>query len=88
MTVGDLLPRLSGVEASQRGASMVAPEVLNRAVTAIAYDSREVVPGAVFVAVRGQNHDGSRFASDSMSRGAVLVVGTVVQNGGVFVRKY
>ena len=74
MTVGELVPRLSGVEASGGGVSVVAPEVLNRAVTAIAYDSREVIPGAVFVAVRGQNHDGSRFASDSMSRGAVLVV--------------
>ena len=74
MTVGELVPRLSGIEVSGGAASMVAPEVLNRAVTAIAYDSREVIPGAVFVAVRGQHYDGSRFASDSISRGAVLVV--------------
>jgi len=75
MTVGELVHRLSGVAASGGSAtSMVAPGVLKRAVTAIAHDSREVAPGAVFVAVRGQRHDGASFASDSMNRGAVLVV--------------
>ena len=43
-------------------------------VTAVAYDSRRAVPGAVFVALRGQKDDGARFAPQAVARGAVLVV--------------
>ncbi len=72
MTVGDLLPRLSGL------ASADAPALWKRAqdhvVTAIAYDSRQVERGAIFVAVQGQHFDGARFAPDAVTRGAVLVV--------------
>jgi UDP-N-acetylmuramoyl-L-alanyl-D-glutamate--2,6-diaminopimelate ligase len=44
------------------------------AVSAIAYDSRAVVPGAVFVALKGQHADGSVFARQAIERGAVAVV--------------
>ncbi len=37
-------------------------------------DSRQVVPGAVFVALRGQRSDGARFAADAVARGAVAVL--------------
>ena len=42
--------------------------------TAIAYDSRAVEPGNVFVALRGQHTDGAAFARDAVARGAVAVV--------------
>jgi UDP-N-acetylmuramoyl-L-alanyl-D-glutamate--2,6-diaminopimelate ligase len=43
-------------------------------VTAIAYDSRKVKPGAVFVALRGANADGARFAPQAIANGAIAVV--------------
>ena len=43
-------------------------------VTAICYDSRKVVPGAVFVAMEGEVTDGHRFAEEAVRKGAVAVV--------------
>ena len=42
--------------------------------TGVAYDSRRVSPGSVFVALRGQQADGARFAPQAVARGAVAVV--------------
>ncbi|NTU96554.1 MAG: UDP-N-acetylmuramoyl-L-alanyl-D-glutamate--2,6-diaminopimelate ligase [Chlorobiaceae bacterium] len=43
-------------------------------VRAVTCDSRTVVPGALFVAVRGFAADGHRFIENAVSRGAVAVV--------------
>jgi len=43
-------------------------------VTAIAYDSRHVVAGAIFVALKGQRADGGAFVQQAASRGAAAVV--------------
>jgi UDP-N-acetylmuramoyl-L-alanyl-D-glutamate--2,6-diaminopimelate ligase len=43
-------------------------------VTGIAYDSRNVEPGQVFVAVRGRHADGAEFAAEALARGAIVVV--------------
>jgi UDP-N-acetylmuramoyl-L-alanyl-D-glutamate--2,6-diaminopimelate ligase len=43
-------------------------------VAAIAYDSRRVVPGAVFVALKGLRADGDAFAGQAASRGAAAIV--------------
>lgn len=45
------------------------------AVTAITYSSREVMPGACFVAIRGKWTDGHAYIPDALARGAALVVG-------------
>ena len=68
------MPRLSGVVAPPLGASDLDADVHGRAVTGIAYDSRRVAPGAVFVAVAGERFDGAVFAAAAAARGAVLVV--------------
>jgi UDP-N-acetylmuramoyl-L-alanyl-D-glutamate--2,6-diaminopimelate ligase len=44
------------------------------AVTGIAYDSRAIEPGQVFVALRGQHADGTAFARQAIERGAAAVV--------------
>lgn len=44
------------------------------AVTGVAYDSRRVEPGFVFVAVTGFVHDGLDFVPEAVARGAVAVV--------------
>jgi UDP-N-acetylmuramoyl-L-alanyl-D-glutamate--2,6-diaminopimelate ligase len=43
-------------------------------VAAIAYDSRRVAPGAVFVALKGLKADGAAFAEQAVARGARAVV--------------
>jgi UDP-N-acetylmuramoyl-L-alanyl-D-glutamate--2,6-diaminopimelate ligase len=45
-----------------------------REVTAIAYDSRQVVPGAIFVALRGAQRDGATYAAQAVERGAIAIV--------------
>ena len=40
----------------------------------IAYDSRKVKPGTLFVAVRGEKTDGNKFVGDAMARGAAAIV--------------
>jgi len=43
-------------------------------VTGIAYDSRAVTPGAVFVAMRGAQRDGTAYAEQAIAQGAIAVV--------------
>ena len=43
-------------------------------IASIAYDSRAVTPGALFVALRGLQADGSAFAGQAIAKGAVAVV--------------
>jgi UDP-N-acetylmuramoyl-L-alanyl-D-glutamate--2,6-diaminopimelate ligase len=43
-------------------------------ISGITHDSRAVLPGAVFVALRGRTHDGLAFVADARRRGAVAVV--------------
>ncbi len=40
----------------------------------LAYDSRQVKPGWLFVAIPGEKFDGSEYIADAVSRGAVAVV--------------
>jgi UDP-N-acetylmuramoyl-L-alanyl-D-glutamate--2,6-diaminopimelate ligase len=43
-------------------------------VTGVEYDSRQVKPGCVFVAMRGESADGNRFIDQAIQAGAVAVV--------------
>jgi UDP-N-acetylmuramoyl-L-alanyl-D-glutamate--2,6-diaminopimelate ligase len=43
-------------------------------VSGVAYDSRAVRPGGLFVAIRGEKADGNRFVSEAIKRGARAVV--------------
>ena len=43
-------------------------------ITRITPDSRQVTPGALFVAIPGVHVDGARFIQDAISRGAVAIV--------------
>ncbi len=68
-----------------KAAAMVAvditrlpPAVLDATVTGVAYDSRLVAPGNVFVALQGLNADGASYAREAMARGALAVVGEAV----------
>jgi UDP-N-acetylmuramoyl-L-alanyl-D-glutamate--2,6-diaminopimelate ligase len=47
---------------------------LDREITGIAYDSRQVQPGFLFVAIPGYHVDGHNFLADAATRGAVAAV--------------
>jgi UDP-N-acetylmuramoyl-L-alanyl-D-glutamate--2,6-diaminopimelate ligase len=47
---------------------------LTREVTGLAYDSRRVLPGMVFVAVPGRRVDGHAFVNEAIDRGACAVI--------------
>ncbi|MBO4715582.1 MAG: UDP-N-acetylmuramoyl-L-alanyl-D-glutamate--2,6-diaminopimelate ligase, partial [Verrucomicrobia bacterium] len=47
---------------------------LDKEVTGVAYDSRCVTPGKLFVAIRGVETDGHRFIGTVAEKGAVAVV--------------
>ncbi len=65
---------LSGFAASYSGDAEIE-------VTGIAYDSRQVEHGDVFVAVPGFVHDGLRFVPDAVAAGAVAVVAEADPSG-------
>jgi murE/murF fusion protein len=43
-------------------------------ITRVVIDSRQAAPGALYVAVRGEHHDGHRFTPDAIKAGAVAVM--------------
>jgi UDP-N-acetylmuramoyl-L-alanyl-D-glutamate--2,6-diaminopimelate ligase len=45
-----------------------------REVTSLEYDSRKVMPGAVFMGVQGEHADGAAFAPQAVAKGALAVV--------------
>src|SRR5437763_15047674 len=58
-------------------AGLDAPRVVGDAdceITDVAFDSRAVAPGGLFVALRGGYADGHRFIGDAARRGAVAVL--------------
>lgn len=52
----------------------------NVTVTHLTHDSREVVPGTLFVCLKGANHDGHAFAPQAIAKGAVALM---VNDGGL-----
>ena len=70
MTLADVVAAVGagGGDAALAGVPATQP------VSAIAYDSRRVTPGAVFVALRGLKADGVAFAAQARARGAVAIV--------------
>jgi UDP-N-acetylmuramoyl-L-alanyl-D-glutamate--2,6-diaminopimelate ligase len=58
---------LAGAEVS-RITGAAETEILS-----VAYDSRRVVPGGIFFALRGEKADGTEFAGDAIRRGAAAI---------------
>ncbi len=54
--------------------NMFGRAMLPRPVTGLTCDSRAVIPGSVFVAVKGQEADGHRYVSQAVARGCLAVV--------------
>jgi UDP-N-acetylmuramoyl-L-alanyl-D-glutamate--2,6-diaminopimelate ligase len=71
MTWGELARVLRAEGLIESAASAPAPDATVRG---IAYDSRRVRPGQIFVAFKGQKADGAAFAGQAIQRGALAVV--------------
>ena len=69
MTLHDLIER-TGLQVEQDGNG----DLLAVAVSGIAYDSRAVNGGEIFVAIKGECYDGMAFVNHALSRGAIAVV--------------
>lgn len=68
-TLADLVKRLPDDLAAQ----MQLPEAN---VTGVTDDSREVQPGVIFVAIKGDSSDGHRYIPEAVRQGAAAVVGS------------
>src|SRR5277367_319097 len=67
MTLGELLAEIPVL-------SEVTPELAQKQVTGLEYDSRRVAPGYLFFAFPGARVDGREFAAQAVAKGAVAVV--------------
>ena len=68
MTLPDLLRALGPTAQAQANDGPAA----GAEVSAVTYDSRQAIPGSVFVALRGGHADGASFGRDALARGAVV----------------
>jgi UDP-N-acetylmuramoyl-L-alanyl-D-glutamate--2,6-diaminopimelate ligase len=66
-----------------RADEVLRPGVVDQDVRGIAYDSRAVTPGQVFVALKGRHADGAAFALQAIDRGATAVVAEQAPPDGV-----
>src|ERR1019366_9208903 len=56
------------------------PDLLPPEITSLAYDSRTVETGGLFIAVPGVHTDGQRFLDDAAKRGATVALGEPLHN--------
>jgi UDP-N-acetylmuramoyl-L-alanyl-D-glutamate--2,6-diaminopimelate ligase len=74
MTLGELIDSATQAVTGPAVRIHGGTSVLARPVTGVAYDSRNVEPGSLFVALRGQHANGLHFVPQALARGAVAVV--------------
>lgn len=65
---------LSGVTSCEVEGAPATEAALAVAVTGVQHDSRRVQPGDLFVAIRGERFDGTRFVDTAVAAGAVAVL--------------
>ncbi len=73
MTLGEILDRTNSL-VTLRASGSPPPSILKRQVGGVEYDSRQVTPGALFVALKGQHVDGVAFAQQALVKGAIAIV--------------
>src|SRR5262249_27875983 len=74
MTWAELSEMLHASQLASGDSAPAAAPTGTADVTGIAYDSRRVQQGNVFVALKGQHADGTIFARQAIERGAIAVV--------------
>lgn len=72
--IGSNRARLDARAAAEATRGRVVRQTPGREAVGVTTDSRAVVPGAAFVALRGETHDGHAFLPAAIEAGAVLVI--------------
>ena len=72
--IGPNRARLDALAAAQTTGGRVVRSTPGRAAIGVTTDSRAVVPGSAFVALRGEKHDGHAFVMSAIEAGAALVI--------------
>ncbi len=83
LTLGDVIEALIGIRLTSAGPSralregrspddigIIVPSIAGRIITAAVVDSREAIPGSLFVALPGEHVDGHAFIQDAFEHGA------------------
>ena len=52
----------------------IGPQWADQVITEAAIDSRQVIPGSLFIALPGEKHDGHDFVEDAFNKGAILAL--------------
>jgi UDP-N-acetylmuramoyl-tripeptide--D-alanyl-D-alanine ligase len=72
LTLGDLFQAITGTRPS--GSESVAA-LWHERIQRVAIDSRQVIPGSVFFALKGEALDGHQFIGEALARGAIAIIG-------------
>lgn len=72
--VRELEPLRNGLPIGSALPEAIAGLVIPAEASAVTNDSRRVIPGGVFVAIRGANFDGNRFVGEAYERGARVII--------------
>lgn len=59
------------------GKPLCDPLILEREYKGLSVDSRKIVGGEIFVAIKGKNHDGHDYIKEAIQKGAVIAVSEV-----------
>lgn len=76
LTIGEAIRAIIGTEAGNLPGG-------ERELTGVVTDSRQAVPGCLFVGLKGERSDGSDFAADALARGAAIAVVSRSQSADV-----
>ena len=74
-------PRLLELLRAVKDAQLLGP--VDPEITGMAYDSRRVAPGYLFVAVRGEVTDGNLYIAQAIERGAAAIVSELAPHSGI-----
>jgi UDP-N-acetylmuramoyl-L-alanyl-D-glutamate--2,6-diaminopimelate ligase len=74
MTVRELLQASAQMLPQDARPTLPGAAALDAPCTLVTHDSRRVIEGAIFVALRGQQADGAAFAAQAIAAGAVAIV--------------
>src|SRR5258708_10337963 len=75
MRLDTLLASLEQPALAMHAGSGAGLDLATTEITSLAYDSRQVQPGGLFLAVPGEHTDGRRFLEDAARRGALAALG-------------
>ena len=67
--------KLTDITSALTSFSIINPPENNLAINRVVYDSRKVLPGDVFVAIKGLEIDGHKYIFDAINKGAICAIG-------------